>query len=112
MFPIAWPNKQRKLLKMAKYSNVVKCIAKDGHQDELIEKFNNVPKWDGMRRTILIQTGDNTFCSIGIWEDEASLVKNRDNMISFLDTLRPLLKEISPELGVTDAVSGTVVAEV
>ena len=102
----------KKVIKNGKILNVVKCIAKDGHQDELIEKFNNVPKWDGMRRTILIQTGDNTFCSIGIWEDEASLVKNRDNMISFLDTLRPLLKEISPELGVTDAVSGTVVAEV
>ena len=65
-----------------------------------------------MRRSILIQTGDNTFCSVGIWEDEASLVKNRDNMISFLDTLRPLLEEISPELGVTDPVSGTIVAEV
>ena len=96
---------------MAKYSNVVKCIVKDGNQDKLIEKFNSIPKWEGMRRNILIQTGDKTFCSVGIWEDEASLVKNRENMIAFLDTLRPLLEEISPELGVTDAVSGTVVAE-
>ena len=97
---------------MAKYSNVVKCIVKDGNQDELIDKFNNIPKCEGMRRTILIKTGDQSFCSVGIWEDEASLVKNRDNMISFLDTLRPILEEISPELGVTDPVSGTVVAEV
>ena len=59
----------------------------------------------------MIQTGDQTFCSVGIWEDEASLVKNRDNMVAFLDTMRNLLEEISPELGVTDAVSGTVVAE-
>ena len=51
------------------------------------------------------------FCFVGIWEDEASLVKNRDNMIAFLDTLRPMLEEISPELGVTDPVSGTIVAE-
>ena len=58
----------------------------------------------------MIQTGDQTFCSVGIWEDEASLVKNRDNMVAFLDTMRNLLEEISPELGVTDAVSGTVVA--
>ena len=101
-----------KVIKMAKYSNVVKCIVKDGNQDVLIEKFNNIPKWEGMRRTILIQTGDKTFCSVGIWEDEASLVKNRDNMIAFLDTLRPMLEEISPEIGVTDPVSGTIVAEV
>ena len=32
-------------------------------------------------------------------------------MISFLDILRSKLEEISPELGVTDAVSGTLVAE-
>ena len=101
-----------KVIKMAKYSNVVKCIVKDGNQDVLIEKFNNIPKWEGMRRTILIQTGDKTFCSVGIWEDESSLVKNRDNMIAFLDTLRPMLEEISPELGVTDSVSGNIVAEV
>ena len=97
---------------MAKYSNVVKFIAKDGNRNTMIEKFNNIPKWEGMRRTILIQTGDNTFCSIGIWDDEESMVKNRQNMISFLDTLRPMLEEISPELGVTDPVSGTIVAEV
>ena len=97
---------------MAKYSNVVKFIAKDGNQNTMIEKFNNIPRWEGMRRTILIQTGDKTFCSVGIWEDEGSMVKNRQNMISFLDTLRPMLEEISPEFGVTDPVSGTIVAEV
>ena len=97
---------------MAKYSNVVKFIAKDGNQNTMIEKFNNIPKWEGMRRTILIQTGDKTFCSVGIWENEESMVKNRQNMISFLDTLRPMLEEISPELGVTDPVSGNIVAEV
>jgi len=59
----------------------------------------------------LIQTGDKTFCSVGIWEDEASLVKNRDNMVAFLDTMRHLLEEVSPELGVTDPVAGTIVAE-
>ena len=96
---------------MAKYSNVVRLIVKDGNQEALIEKFDNRPEFDGIRRSILIQTGDKTFCSVGIWEDEASLVKNRDNMVAFLDTMRNLLEEISPELGVTDAVSGTVVAE-
>ena len=61
---------------MAKYSNVVKFIAKDGHQNIMIEKFNNIPKWEGMRRPILIQTGDKTFCSVGVWKDEESMVKN------------------------------------
>jgi len=61
---------------MSKYSNVVKFIAKDGNQNIMIEKFNNIPKWEGIRRTILIQTEDKTFCSVGIWEDEESIVKN------------------------------------
>jgi len=78
----------------------------------MIEKFNNIPKWEGMRRTVLIQNGDKNFCSIGIWEDEASMVKNRQKMISFLDTLRPMLEEISSKLGVKDPVSGSIVSEV
>jgi len=32
-------------------------------------------------------------------------------MISLLDSTRHLLEELSPELGVTDPVSGTVVSE-
>ena len=32
-------------------------------------------------------------------------------LIEFLDTIRDFLKEISPELGVTDPVSGPVVIE-
>ena len=96
---------------MVKYSNVVRFIVKDGNQEALIEKFDNRPEFDGIRNSILIQTGDKTFCSIGIWKDENSLVKNRDNMIAFLDTMRHLLEEISPELGVTDPVAGTIVSE-
>ena len=96
---------------MAKYSNVVRFIVKDGNQEALIGKFDSRPEFDGIRRSILIQTGDKTFCSVGIWENEASLVKNRDNMVAFLDTMRDLLEEISPELGVTDPVAGTIVAE-
>jgi hypothetical protein len=33
-------------------------------------------------------------------------------MSAFSDTLRPMLQEISPELGVTDPLSGTIVAEI
>ena len=36
----------------------------------------------------------------------------RDKMIAGLDTVRPLLEEISPELGVTDSVSGSAIMEI
>jgi len=44
-------------------------------------------------------------------EDELSIAKARDKMIAGLDTIRLLLEEISPELGVTDPVSGPVIME-
>ena len=45
------------------------------------------------------------------WKDADSITKARDKMIAGLDTVRPLLEEISPELGVTDPVSGSVIME-
>jgi len=44
-------------------------------------------------------------------KDEQSIAKVRDKMIAGLDTVRPLLEEISPELGVTDPVAGPVIME-
>ena len=44
-------------------------------------------------------------------KDEQSIAKVRDKMIAGLDTVRPLLEEISPELGITDPVSGPVIME-
>ena len=45
------------------------------------------------------------------WKDADSITKARDKMIAGLDTVRPLLEEISPALGVTDPVSGPVIME-
>ena len=51
-------------------------------------------------------------CTIGEWENEEALAKARDKMIAGLDSkVRSLLEEISPELGVTDPVSGPVIME-
>ena len=47
----------------------------------------------------------------GLWESEEAMVTAKPDMIALLDTARDLLEEISPELGVTDPVSGTVVFE-
>ena len=44
-------------------------------------------------------------------KDEQAIAKARDKMIAGLNTVRPLLEEISPELGVTDPVSGPVIME-
>jgi hypothetical protein len=48
---------------------------------------------------------------VGIWNSEDDLIKARPLMIEFLDSIRHMMEEISPELGITDPVSGPVVFE-
>ena len=45
------------------------------------------------------------------FNSEDDIAKARPKMIEFLDILRETLEELSPELGVTDPYSGTVVIE-
>ena len=47
---------------------------------------------------------------VGLWESKEALVSARPKMIAHLDEVRGFMKELSPELGVTDPVSGDIVA--
>jgi quinol monooxygenase YgiN len=96
---------------MPKHTNVVRFIVKDGQQEEFEHRFKKVPKWEGRLLHILAKTGTNTYVAYGLWESEEAMVAARDSMIALLDTTRDLLEEISPKLGVTDPVSGSVVFE-
>ena len=95
--------------------NVVRSKVREGKKDECMKKlkefFNNMKGTDGLVSMKQIQTGSNSMCIIGEWQDEQSIAKARDKMIAGLDAVRPLLEEISPELGVTDPVSGPVIME-
>ena len=99
---------------MSKFMNVVRSKVKEGKKDEYMKKlkefFNSIKGTDGLISMKQIQTGPNTMCIIGEWKDEQSIAKARDKMIAGLDGVRSLLEEISPELGVTDPVSGPIVA--
>ena len=100
---------------MSKFMNVVRSKVKEGKKDEYMKKlkefFNNIKGTDGLVSMKQIQTGPNTMCIIGEWKDEQSIAKAREKMIAGLDSVRSLLEEISPELGVTDPVSGPVIME-
>ena len=100
---------------MSKFMNVVRSKIKEGKKDEYMQKlkefFDNMQGTKGLISMKQIQTGSNNMCIIGEWEDEQSIAKARDKMIAGLDTVRPLLEEISPELGVTDPVAGSVIME-
>ena len=100
---------------MSKFMNIVRSKVKEGKKDEYMKKlkefFNNMKGTDGLISMKQIQTGSNNMCIVREWKDEQSITKARDEMIVGLDTVRPLLDEISPELGVTDPVSGPVIME-
>ena len=100
---------------MSKFMNVVRSKVKEDKKDEYMKKlqefFNNMQGTDGLISMKQIQTGPNNMCIIGEWKDEQSIAKARDKMIAGLNAVRSLLEEISPELGVTDAVSGPVIME-
>ena len=100
---------------MAKFMNVVRSKVKEGMKDEYMKKlqdfFNNMKGTDGLISMKQIQTGPNNMCIVGEWKDADSIAKARDKTIAGLDAVRSLLEEISPELGVTDPISGSVIME-
>ena len=96
---------------MTKFSNVVRYEVKSEYVDDFLKVFSDLPSHEGLLNQILIKTGDQNYCGVGLWESEDAMVEAMPKMISFLDTMRHMLKEISPEVGVTDAVSGPVVVE-
>ena len=85
---------------------------KDEYMKKLQDFSDNMKGTDGLISMKQIQTAPNNMCIVGEWKDEDSIAKARDKMIAGLDAVRPLLEEISPELGVTDSVSGSVIMEI
>ena len=100
---------------MSKFMNVVRSKVKEGKKDGYMKKLkefcNNMKGTEDLISMKQVQTGPNSMCIIGERKDEQSIAKARDKMIAGLDSARPLLEEISPELGVTDPVSGPVIME-
>ena len=96
---------------MTKFINVVRIKVKEVYKEDYLKKMDEMPKYLGLISLKLIETGANSFCVVGEWESENHIKKARPQMINFLDSIRSLLEEISPELGVTDPVSGPVIKE-
>ena len=96
--------------------NVVRSRIKEGLKDEYMKKLQDflasMKGTEGLISKKQIQTGPNNMCIVGEWKDADSIAKARDKMIDGLDTVSPLLEEISPEVGVTDPVSGSVIMEI
>ena len=96
---------------MPKHTNVVRFRVKSGKQAEFESLFSKAENWDGQLLHMWARTGEKSYVGYGLWENEEQMKNAMPQMISLLDSARHLLEELSPELGVTDPASGTVVFE-
>jgi len=88
--------------------NIVRFKIKPGKDREFLEAHGpGNAKWPGLKKGVIIKTGDNAYCLIGEWVDGEALAKALPPMIAPLDTFRQVLEPTAT--GVTDAVSGSVV---
>jgi len=92
--------------------NVVRFKVKPGQEQKFIDTHKNAPAIEGMLEGALIKTGERSYCIIGKWDSMEKLAAARPRMIAMLDSFRQTLEDLGGGLGVTDPVSGSVVAEV
>jgi hypothetical protein len=91
--------------------NMVRFRVKPGHQEHFIEAHRAARShFKGFRGGALIKTGEQTFCIIGEWASFKKMADARPQMIGILNTFRDDLEDLGNGLGVTDPVSGEVVA--
>jgi hypothetical protein len=93
--------------------NVVRIQVKPGSEAKF-EAMNRKPGHEvksGLRRAVMVKTGERTYCFVGEWNSMAEIVKARSDMIEDLNQWRPMLEDLGGNLGVTDAISGEVIAE-
>jgi quinol monooxygenase YgiN len=98
---------QQRGLTMSLHINVVRFKPKPAQGDAILKAHNafDFTAWDGCLSFKMV-TYDGGMCSILEWQSEAHMQAAMAQMITLLDSIRDQLDEISPDLGVTDPLSG------
>jgi hypothetical protein len=93
--------------------NVVRFRTKPGMEQTFIDVHKKSHlNAKGFRGGALIKTGERSFCLIGEWAKMDNIAGARPAMIGMLDQFRGILEDLGGGLGVTDPVSGSVVADI
>ena len=92
--------------------NIVRFRVKPGREQEFLDAHKKAERFfPGMRRFVMVKTGERSYCVMGEWASFDKIVAARPNMIGILDSFRDTLEDLGGGLGVTDPVAGTVVVE-
>ena len=91
------------------FMNVVRYKLLPGSEEKY---FDAVKKFqaEGLISRHIAKTGEQDYCFVGLWDKEESIAAARPKLIAHLNEVRFFMEELSSELGVTDAVSGPIVA--
>ena len=90
------------------FMNVIGFKLRQDCRDNYFEVINKTD-FEGMAKRYISRTGDY-YCFFGVMESVEVIAAQRSKMIAHLDVVRGFMEELSPELGVTDPVSGNIVA--
>ena len=93
------------------FMNVVRFRLKLDCVDKYYQAIDKT-SFEGMTQRYIAKTGNYDYCFVGIWKSAEAIAAQRPDMISHLDEVRGFMEELSPELGVTDPVSGNIVSKV
>ena len=93
------------------FMNVVRFKLKTDCVDKYFEKIEKI-NFEGMTQRYIAKTGSYDYCFVGIWESAEAIAAQRPAMIAHLEDVRGYMEELSPELGVTDPVSGNIVSKI
>ena len=89
--------------------NVVRFKLKQDCVEKYFEVINKTD-FEGMIKRYIAKTEGYNYCFVGIWESAEAIAAQRSKMIAHLDEVRGFMEQLSQELGVTDPVSGNIVA--
>ena len=92
------------------FMNVVRFKLKSDFVDKYFEVIDKT-SFDGMTQRYIAKTGNYDYCFVGILESAEAIAAQRPAMIAHLNEVRGFMEELSPELGVTDPVSGNIVSK-
>jgi antibiotic biosynthesis monooxygenase (ABM) superfamily enzyme len=89
--------------------NTVRFRVKPGRNKDFLDAHESVDRdWPGLKHVNIIQTGEQTYCIVGEWDDMDALAAARPRMLATLDTFRETLEDAGDGT-VTDPASGPVV---
>jgi len=93
------------------FMNIVRFKLKPHFVDKYFEVIDKT-SFEGMTQRYIAKTGDCDYCFVGIWKSAEAIAAQRPAMIAHLDEVIGFMEELSPEIGVTDPVSGNIVSKV